>query len=111
MRTRRLSEKIEALPAWKRRLVNTAATVSAILVLAAAMRPILRPVANSTLREVLDSTYVLQQNYDKDTFRDSLNHKQELDSIFRMIGADRAQHATMDSMARCIFRDKPEYCR
>lgn len=96
---------------WKSRILTAGAMVGAMVVVAGAVNPVLRPIAKMTIVSALDSTYVLQQSYDKTQLRDSLTHAQETDSIFRMLGEQRTQTARVDSSLRCITRRvKPGWC-
>lgn len=91
----------------KKGILTAGALVSAVVVVLGAMRPVARIAIVTTLG---DSTYVTQQSYHEDSFRDSLTHKQETDSIFRMLRDDKQQHARTDSALRCLRRNKPGWC-
>lgn len=99
MSPRRFSERIEALPTWKRRLINLAALFSAGLVLIAALKPIVRPVVKEALTQTLDSVYVKREDYREDT----VQHNYELERI-------DAKLARLDSNTMCLRRRKPDWC-
>lgn len=94
----------------KKAILNLAALVGAVVVVAGAFNPLLRPAAKAGIVLVLDSTYVFQQSYDNDSFRDSLTHKQEVDSILRMVRDVKVSQAAQDSSLRCLRRNKPRWC-
>lgn len=97
-----MSPKDFATVRVKRLLLTGGALVSAVIVITG-------PIAAGATK--IDARYVKQQSYDTDKRFDSLTHRQETDSIFRMMRKHDEQEARVDSSLRCITRRvKPDYC-
>lgn len=94
---------------WKQLLLTGAALVSAVIVVTG-------PIAAGAQK--MDARYVKQSAYDSAQLIakgvhsiDSLKHKIEVDSIFRMLRDGQQQRARIDSSLRCMTRkSKPGWC-
>lgn len=99
----RLTAKIDGLPYWQRRLLHYTALATAIITLAAFLRPVVGPVAKAVIIDTLDSSFVPMQQYRKASMLDSIAHRQQFDRI-------DAKLSRMDSSVACLRRRKPDWC-
>lgn len=60
--------------------------------------------------KALDTRYVHQAGYVVDRKFDSLTHKQEIDSMFRILRDVSVSQSRTDSTLRCFRKRKPSWC-
>jgi hypothetical protein len=96
---------------WKGRALTATALISAVVVVAGAISPIIRPVARAAIVSTVEPEFVHQRLYDSVRIvqqgtraLDSLSHDQEIREI-------NARLAGIDSGVRCLRHPKRGYCQ
>lgn len=85
---------------WSTRLITAGALATAIVTLAAALRPVIRPVWRDSIVSIADSIYVRI---------DSAQLQRLRDSVTKVLQRD-PQLAKMDSILRCVKTRHPHWC-